>query len=123
MLWDAFKAAAATNRSWKYYHTPINCAQSVGVSKRKEVIAAVRLFDESIILYNGIADKDTLIKFITIYDAPNLMEFGPGNMDFIFEKGRPAIFYFSKEDDTPQHDVFFKTAKKVKGDVIFYVSG
>ena len=124
MLWNAFNAAAATNRSWKYYHVPINCAVTVaGPTKREALVAAVRAFDQQITLYDGISDRDMLVKFITVHDAPNLMEFGPTNMDFIFDKGRPAIFYFSKEEGTPQQDVFFSAATKVKGDVIFYVSG
>lgn len=124
MLWNAFNAAAATNRSWKYYHVPINCAVTVaGPTKREALVAAVRAFDQQITLYDGISDRDTLVKFITVHDAPNLMEFGPTNMDFIFDKGRPAIFFFSKEEGTPQQDVFFSAAKKVKGDIIFYVSG
>jgi len=51
------------------------------------------------------------------------MEWAPTNMEYVFQKGRPAIFYFSKEEGTPQHDEFFKAAKKIKGNVIFYISG
>jgi len=47
LLWKAFTDAAATDRTWKYYHVPIGCAPSVAgyELKRTELVAAVRAFD------------------------------------------------------------------------------
>lgn len=120
-MFDNFLAASKTDDKYTFYQAHADCAADWGATANS--ISVLRNFDDSPVHYTGLAELDAITSFMENQSVPTLIEFTEDHIEPIFGKGRTAVILFTDEKDSEYGKVWADAAGKLKGDILFVVSG
>jgi protein disulfide-isomerase A1 len=117
----------AVSEKYQFFHVnDKDCAAEYGVSSEEPGLALFRKFDENTLIA-GFADWETnpIVDWLQASSVPTLITFSEDFIEPIFGQRKPAIFLFrsNADADKPFAQTFAEAAKKLKGEILFVVSG
>jgi hypothetical protein len=100
------------------------CAASFGVNTLPGLVL-FRKFDDSPLVFSGNWESTPIVDWMTSSSVPTLIDFSEDYIEPIFGQRKPAIFLFRGASDANSAfaQTFSDAAKKLKGEILFVVSG
>lgn len=110
---------------YQFYHlNDKECAAALGASSTPALVL-FRKFDDSPLVYPGNWESTPIVDWMSVSSVPTLIEFSEEYIEPIFGQRQAALFLFSAPEDAsaPFSKVFAEAAQKLKGQILFSVSG
>ena len=88
-------------------------------------VVLFRKFDNSPLIYTGSLESTPIVDWMTASSIPTLIEFSEDYIEPIFGQRKAALFLFKEQGDNDKKfvEVFTEAANKLKGEILFVVSG
>lgn len=116
---------AAVSEKFSFFHTSeTSCAEKFG-AKSTPAVVLFRKFDESPLAFSGTLSSGAVVSWMQDSSVPTLIDFSEDYIEPIFGQRKPAIILFRNQEDANSDfsKVFAEAANKLKGKIIFVVSG
>lgn len=99
-------------------------AKQYGAEKLPALVL-FRKFDDSPLVFSGNWETTPVVDFLVSSSVPTLIDFSEDYIEPIFGQRKPALFLFRNKEDSDADFVktFEEAAKKLKGEILFVVSG
>jgi len=115
----------AVSEKYQFFHlNDKECAQSFGANNLPALVI-FRKFDENTVVYGGNWESNAIVDWLQGSSVPTLITFSEDYIEPIFGQRKAAIFLFRSNSDADKSfsQVFAEAALKLKGDILFVVSG
>ena len=115
----------AVSEKYQFFHVnDASCAGNFGASGSPALIL-FRKFDTPTVVYSGSWESTPVVDWLQASSVPTLITFGEDFIEPIFGQRKAAIFLFRSASDADSSfaKVFAEAASKLKGEILFVVSG
>jgi hypothetical protein len=117
--------SATVGDKFQFFHINDEAtAKEYGV-KSLPAVVLFRKFDDSPLVFSGNWETTPVVDFLVASSVPTLIDFSEDYIEPIFGQRKSAVFLFRHKDDSDADFVktFSDAASKLKGDILFVVSG
>jgi protein disulfide-isomerase A1 len=115
----------AVSEKYQFFHVnDASCASNFGASGSPALVL-FRKFDTPTVVYSGSWESSPVVDWLQASSVPTLITFGEDFIEPIFGQRKAAIFLFRSAGDSESSfaKVFAEAASKLKGEILFVVSG